>query len=148
MKTRLFSISLALIMSLSSLQAEASKRLGGGQSAGRQSSNVTQREAARPAPATPAQNTATPTPAQAQPAPAARHAARRLARAPISRRRRRRPGLLPGGDGARCGRRSRVTAARRPEIKQLSPVRPDELAAQVAEQWRPHFDAAGVETKR
>ncbi|MDI9332260.1 MAG: Tim44-like domain-containing protein [Alphaproteobacteria bacterium] len=68
MKTRLVSFSLALLMGLTGLQAEASKRLGGGQSTGRQSSNVTQREAARPAPATPAQNTTSPA---AQPAPAA-----------------------------------------------------------------------------
>ena len=69
MKARLVTFSLALVMSLSALQAEAAKRMGGGQSVGRQSSNVTQREAARPA--TPAQNTATPATQPASAAPSA-----------------------------------------------------------------------------
>ena len=76
MNMKLGSLVLALFLSLSSLHAEASKRLGGGKSVGQQSNNVTQREAAKPAPAgAPAQNAApapaaAPTPAPA-PAPAA-----------------------------------------------------------------------------
>lgn len=48
--------------------ADAAKRLGGGKSVGQQSSNVTKREAAKPATAPQQQNAA---PAQQQPAPAA-----------------------------------------------------------------------------
>lgn len=48
--------------------AEAAKRLGGGMSFGKQSSNVTQRQAAAPAPAAPTQATATKAPATAAPA--------------------------------------------------------------------------------
>ncbi|WP_310625519.1 Tim44-like domain-containing protein [Limnohabitans sp.] len=48
-------------MALATMHAEAAKRLGGGKSVGQQSSNVTQREAVKPAPATPA------APAAAQP---------------------------------------------------------------------------------
>lgn len=59
---------LALVLTLGGVTAEA-KRLGGGKSAGKQSSNVTQREAAPSAPAAPAQNAA------AKPAPAAPAAA-------------------------------------------------------------------------
>ena len=71
MNMKLGSLVLALFLSLSSLHAEASKRLGGGKSVGQQSNNVTQREAAKPAPAgAPAQNAA-PAPAAAPtPAPA------------------------------------------------------------------------------
>lgn len=55
----------AIAMVFGTMHAEASKRLGGGKSTGQQSSNVTQRDAAKPAPAaTPAQNAA---PAAAQP---------------------------------------------------------------------------------
>ncbi len=54
-------------MSLGTMHAEAAKRLGGGKSVGQQSSNVTQREAAKPAPA------AAPNAAPAA-APAAPHA--------------------------------------------------------------------------
>ncbi len=71
MKATLWSITLALAMTLTSLSAEASKRLGGGKSVGQQSSNVTQREAAKPT--TPTQNAA-PAPAAAPtpaPSPAA-----------------------------------------------------------------------------
>ncbi len=74
MNMKLGSVVLALFMALSSLHAEAAKRLGGGKSVGQQSSNVTQREAAKPAGA-PAQNAAAApaaAPAQAPaPAPAA-----------------------------------------------------------------------------
>ena len=55
-----------IAMALTSMQAEAAKRLGGGKSVGQQSSNVTQREAAKPAPAaTPTQNAAPVAPAAA-----------------------------------------------------------------------------------
>jgi predicted lipid-binding transport protein (Tim44 family) len=69
---KIWSTLLVVALTFTSLHAEASKRLGGGKSAGQQSNNVTQREAAKPAPAsTPAQNAA---PA-AQPSPAAAPAA-------------------------------------------------------------------------
>jgi predicted lipid-binding transport protein (Tim44 family) len=50
------------VLALASFEADAARRLGGGGSFGRQSANVTQREAARPAPAAPgtAQNQASP----------------------------------------------------------------------------------------
>jgi predicted lipid-binding transport protein (Tim44 family) len=75
MKSCLLSFSLATLLCMTSLPSEAAKRLGGGQSVGHQSSNVTQREAARPAPASPTPQQATPaaqpSPAPAAPAPAA-----------------------------------------------------------------------------
>jgi predicted lipid-binding transport protein (Tim44 family) len=96
MKARLVTFSLALVMSLSALQAEASKRMGGGQSVGRQSSNVTQREAARPA--TPAQNTATPATQPASAAPSA------PAPAPAAAQPQRKPwGAMLGGLAAGLG---------------------------------------------
>ena len=49
---------LAMTLALTSLHADAAKRLGGGRSLGQQSQNVTQREAARPAPAPAAPNAA------------------------------------------------------------------------------------------
>ena len=53
-------------MAFATMHAEAAKRLGGGKSMGQQSSNVTQREAAKPAPAaTPTQNAAPAAPAAA-----------------------------------------------------------------------------------
>ena len=52
---------LALLVGLAAFEAEAARRLGGGSSVGRQSSNVTQREAQRPAPA---QQQAAPAPAK------------------------------------------------------------------------------------
>jgi predicted lipid-binding transport protein (Tim44 family) len=79
MKSSLMAYSLAALMCVSSFQAEAAKRLGGGQSVGKQSSNVTQRESARPAQPTPPQQAATPAaqPAAAQPAAAAAQAQRK-----------------------------------------------------------------------
>jgi predicted lipid-binding transport protein (Tim44 family) len=69
---KIWSTLLVIALTFTSLHAEAAKRLGGGKSTGQQSNNVTQRESAKPAPAsTPAQNAA---PA-AQPAPAAAPAA-------------------------------------------------------------------------
>ena len=64
-------VMMAVAMALSSLNAEAARRLGGGRSLGQQSNHVTQREAARPqAPVAPAQQAA---PAASKPtqAPAA-----------------------------------------------------------------------------
>ncbi|GAC1540398.1 MAG: TIM44-like domain-containing protein [Ramlibacter sp.] len=70
---------LVTALALASLDAEAARRLGGGRSVGKQSSNVTQREATQPAPATgqfggvapanQAARPATPAPPQAAPAP-------------------------------------------------------------------------------
>lgn len=75
----ILTVLLAAVMTLSSLQAEAARRLGGGRSVGQQSSNVVQREAARPAvapttapaPAQQAAPNAAPRPAPAAPAPVA-----------------------------------------------------------------------------
>ena len=53
---KLWALGLALVLSLSGINAEAAKRLGGGKSFGKQSSNVTQRDAAPAAPAAPTQN--------------------------------------------------------------------------------------------
>lgn len=69
---KIWSTLLVIALTFTGINAEAAKRLGGGKSMGQQSNNVTQREAAKPAPAsTPAQNAA---PA-AQPSPAAAPAA-------------------------------------------------------------------------
>ncbi len=71
---KLIPLMLAGVMALGSLNAEASRRMGGGKSVGQQSSNVTQREAVRPqAPVAPAQQTApaAATKPTAAPAPAA-----------------------------------------------------------------------------
>lgn len=76
---KLWTAVLVACLSLSSLNALAAKRLGGGKSFGQQSNNVTQREAARPAPA-PAQ--AAPAHNAAQPAPAAPPAAAQPQRKP------------------------------------------------------------------
>lgn len=63
---KIWSTLLVIALTFTSLHAEASKRLGGGKSAGQQSNNVTQREAAKPAPAaTPAQNAVQPAAAPA-----------------------------------------------------------------------------------
>jgi len=64
---KLFTAIFVVAIAFATMQAEAAKRLGGGKSMGQQSSNVTQREAAKPAPA------ATPNaaPAAAPAAPAA-----------------------------------------------------------------------------
>ncbi len=68
---KLWSIALSLVLALGVVDAEA-KRLGSGKSIGKQSGNVTQREAAPAAPAAPVQNAAPAAPAKpAAPAPAA-----------------------------------------------------------------------------
>lgn len=81
---KLWSVVLALALVMAGQEAEAARRLGGGQSVGRQSSNVTQREAASPAPATPASPSVAPAGAASSaakpaptPAPAAAQAPRR-----------------------------------------------------------------------
>lgn len=68
---KLWTVILALVLTMGTLDAHA-KRLGGGKSVGKQSSNVTQREAAPATPAPPAQNAAPakPTAPAAAPAPA------------------------------------------------------------------------------
>ena len=92
MNMKLGSLVLALFLGLSSLHAEAAKRLGGGKSVGQQSNNVTQREAAKPAVA-PTQNAA---PAAA-PAPAP-------APAPVAAQPQRKPwGAMLGGLAAGLG---------------------------------------------
>ncbi|MDO8278796.1 MAG: TIM44-like domain-containing protein [Burkholderiaceae bacterium] len=60
-----WSLALVVMMALSSMDADAARRLGGGKSVGRQSGNVTQREAAPAAPTNTVNNAA------AKPAPAA-----------------------------------------------------------------------------
>jgi predicted lipid-binding transport protein (Tim44 family) len=69
---KFWSLALVALMALSTLDAEAARRLGGGGSIGRQSSNVTQRQATPPAVAPNnaqnANNAARPTPAPAAPA--------------------------------------------------------------------------------
>jgi predicted lipid-binding transport protein (Tim44 family) len=62
-----------VLLALGSFDAEAARRLGGGSSVGRQSGNVTQREAPRPT--GPTQNQATPSQNQAAPATAPGQAA-------------------------------------------------------------------------
>ena len=50
---KIWSLVLVAMLSLSGLDAQAAKRMGGGKSVGKQSTNVTQREAAPAAPAAP-----------------------------------------------------------------------------------------------
>ncbi|MEY4138946.1 MAG: hypothetical protein RLZZ371_1128 [Pseudomonadota bacterium] len=70
MKRWLSVVTMSLLLAAG--QAEAAKRLGGGMSIGKQSSNVTQRQAAAPAPVAPTQAAATKAPAPVTtPAPAA-----------------------------------------------------------------------------
>jgi predicted lipid-binding transport protein (Tim44 family) len=57
---KIWSWVLVAVLALASFEADAARRMGGGGSIGRQSGNVTQREAARPTPAVPAQNQAAP----------------------------------------------------------------------------------------
>ena len=69
---KIWTVLLVMALSLSGINAEAAKRLGGGKSVGKQSSNVTQREAAPATPGAPSQNVANAAP---KPAPAAAPAA-------------------------------------------------------------------------
>lgn len=83
---KIWTIALASSLALASLQAEAAKRLGGGVSTGRQSTQVTQRQQATPAPAAPtAAGAATGVSAQA-PAAAKPAAAQPGAAAPATKR--------------------------------------------------------------
>ncbi|MGH6626775.1 MAG: Tim44 domain-containing protein [Burkholderiaceae bacterium] len=66
---KFWSLVLVGFLALASLDADAARRLGGGKSVGKQSSNVTQREAA-PTPAAPGGATQNATNAAAKPAPA------------------------------------------------------------------------------
>ena len=68
---KFFGLILTLFLALSSLNAEAARRMGGGKSVGQQSNNVSQREAVKPAaPAAPSQAAAPAKPAPATPAAA------------------------------------------------------------------------------
>jgi predicted lipid-binding transport protein (Tim44 family) len=68
---KFLSIVLTLVLTFGALNAEAARRLGGGKSVGQQSSNVTQREAVKPAtPAAPSQAAAPAKPAAPAAAPA------------------------------------------------------------------------------
>lgn len=67
---RIWSLFLVLVLALSGFNAEAAKRMGSGKSFGKQSSNVTQRDAAPASPGQGMSNTAPKAPAQgAAPAP-------------------------------------------------------------------------------
>ena len=91
---KLWTALLACTLAFAAMDADASRRMGGGKSMGKQSNNVTQREAAPPAPAAPAQNAATPAAAK----PAAPAAATPPAAAP------KRPwGAMLGGLAAGLG---------------------------------------------
>lgn len=90
---KLWTAVLVACLSLTSLEALAAKRLGGGKSMGQQSSNVTQREATRAAPA--------PAPTQASPAAAP---APTSAPAPVAAQPQRKPwGAMLGGLAAGLG---------------------------------------------
>jgi len=67
---KLWTLALALALTLTGMNAEAARRLGGGNSFGKQSSNVTQRQAANPAPAAPGAPGQVANNAAAKPAPA------------------------------------------------------------------------------
>jgi predicted lipid-binding transport protein (Tim44 family) len=90
-KMKIWSTVLVIALTLTSLHADAAKRLGGGKSMGQQSSQVTQREAAKPA--TPTQNAA----------PAATPAAPTPAPAPVAQPQRKPWGAMLGGLAAGLG---------------------------------------------
>ena len=69
---KLFGLILTMLLALSTLNAEAARRMGGGKSSGQQSSNVTQRDAAKPAAPSQAAAAKPATPAAAPAAPAKR----------------------------------------------------------------------------
>ena len=95
---KLWTAVLVASLSMASLEAIAAKRLGGGKSMGQQSNQVTQREAAKPAPATPT-NAA---PAQ-QAAPAAQPAPAPAAPPAAAQPQRRPWGAMLGGLAAGLG---------------------------------------------
>ena len=69
---KFFGLILTMLLALSTLNAEAARRMGGGKSAGQQSNNVTQREAVKPAAPNQAAAAKPATPAAAPAAPAKR----------------------------------------------------------------------------
>jgi predicted lipid-binding transport protein (Tim44 family) len=71
MNSKLMTLMVAGVMALGSLNAEASRRMGGGKSVGQQSNQVTKRDAAPQTPAAPAQNAAPTNAAKPAAAPAA-----------------------------------------------------------------------------
>jgi len=71
---KIWTVLLVAVLALTGVNAEAAKRLGGGKSIGKQSSNVSQREAAPAAPAAPSQGAMNAAP---KPAPAAAAAPKR-----------------------------------------------------------------------
>ncbi|WP_293660093.1 Tim44-like domain-containing protein [Rhodoferax sp. OV413] len=68
---KLWTLVLTVALALTGLNAEAAKRMGGGKSVGKQSSNVTQRDSAGPAPAAPGAAGQSANSAAAKPAAAA-----------------------------------------------------------------------------
>ena len=72
---QLWALGLAVLLGLSSMDADAARRMGGGKSIGKQSNNVTQREAAPTPPSAPAQQGAAAAPAKPATAGAAAAAA-------------------------------------------------------------------------
>jgi predicted lipid-binding transport protein (Tim44 family) len=68
---KLWALVLASVLALSAFDADAARRLGGGKSVGKQSTNVAQRDGAAPAPAAPAQGMANAAPKPASVAPPA-----------------------------------------------------------------------------
>lgn len=79
---KLWALALTLALSLSGFNAEAAKRLGGGKSFGKQSSNVTQRDSAGASPASPAAPAQNVNNTAAKPAPAAAPAAAQAPKRP------------------------------------------------------------------
>ena len=74
---KIWSLILTLVMVMASVDAEAARRMGGGRSFGKQSSNVTQREATPASPAAPTQNATNSAVKPAGAAPAAATAPKR-----------------------------------------------------------------------
>lgn len=79
---KIWALALTLALTLTGFDAEAARRLGGGKSFGKQSSNVTQREAANPAPAAPGAPAQSVNNTAAKPAPAAAPAAAQAPKRP------------------------------------------------------------------
>jgi predicted lipid-binding transport protein (Tim44 family) len=95
---KLWTALLAATLVLAAFDADAARRLGGGRSVGKQSSNVTQREQAQPAPAAPTQQNA------ANPGAANQATAARPANQPAAAQPQRRPwGAMLGGLAAGLG---------------------------------------------
>lgn len=99
---KLWSALLACTLALAAIDADAARRLGGGRSVGKQSGNVTQREAAPQAPATPGVNQGA-NQGAAQQSPAAAPAARAGQPAAAAQAPRRNWGGMLGGLAAGLG---------------------------------------------